>query len=557
MKKCLILLMLILSLLFCCASAEEAAPYTPGSVTENLLIEAFERGDMLALDMEFGLTLSENAEAVFGEDAELIQALCEALENSTFTIGAGKLDNGLRVMLAGDYTVDAKNAALDATLDLTYDGIVIASSLIPGESVSAKWETLLALAGASEEEIASIMSLRDTDFTAALDELLTELQPMIDLASQIAAPYGETIMAHIAALPMVVNENVPAEYGYPAAATEVQVQVTIKAMGDLIIALAEQLKQDATLCALLDMVLAETETPDSPALTTTQFCDIVIEAAKEELTDEALPLNIFVGMDAAGNLLYLNIIDESQDGTYLTINLIMGTLEETGADLFNFDILSLNAEQEILDGFSFTLACDVNDANPNDASTEILLGCYADGAEFLTLSFYTDNDPADFEGHAGYIGAMTMELQAQDGETALSMNMGADITSILNAEDSEELVVIGSMAITADGQEVPMTFEGGMMTEVIDGIPVSVLSESASLPDLGIAEWSETYSLYAYTPEQAVLTDIALETAAPEALEALAGRAMESLETQMTVLFELLPPKLLESAEETALPAQP
>ncbi len=557
MKKCLFLLMLILSLLFCGAFAEETAFYTPGSVTENLFIEAFERGDMLALDMEFSMMLSENAEAVFGEDAELIQAVCEALENSMFTIGASKLDNGLRVMLAGIYTVDAKSAALDATLDLTHDGIVIASSLIPGESVSAKWETLLALAGASEEEIASIMSLRDVDFAAVLNELLVQLQPMIDLAAQIAAPYGETILAHIAGLPMVVNENVPAEYGYPAAATEVQVQVTVKAVGDLIIALSEQLKQDTTLCSLLDMALAETATADSPALTTAQLCDVVIQAAKEELTDEDFPLNIFVGMDDAGNLLYLNIIDESQDGTYLTINLIMGQLEETGAELFNFDVLSLNAEQEILDGFSFVLACDTDETNPNATSTEVLLGGYAGGAEVFALSFYADNDPADFEGHAGYVGVVTMELQAQDGETAISMNMGADITSVLTAENSEELVVVGSTSIAADGQEIPMTFEGGMMTEVIDGIPVSVLSESAYLPDLGIAEWSETYSFYAYTPEQAALTDTALETASPEALEALGSRAMESLETQMTALFELLPPKLLESGEETALPAQP
>jgi len=557
MKKCLILLLLILTLALPGALAQDAALYTPGSVTENLFADAFERGDMLALDMQFSLTLSENAGEIFGEDMDVLVPLCEVLENATFTVGAGKIDNGVRIMLAGDYTADAASAALDAALDMTHDGIVFTSSVIPGECVSAKWETLLSLAGMSGEDIASIMSLRDTDFNALLSEMLTQLQPIIDMAAQIAAPYGETIMAHIASLPMVVNENVPAEYGYPAAATEVQIQVTSKAVGDLIIALAEQVKQDATLCALIDMALAETATADAPAPTTAQLCDAIAQSAAQEFTDETRPLNLFIGMDAAGNLLYFNATLENENGTYSTISLITGMLDETGAELFNLDILDLTAEQEILYGVSLVLASNTDEANPNVMSFEILLGGYADGAETLSFSFYVDNDPADFEGFPGYIGVMNMALHMPDGETAVSMNMDADITSIKTAENSEEVVVIGSMDIAAGDEKIPMTFEGGFMTEIIGGAPVAVMTESAQMPALGIADWSESYTLSAFPQETEALTETALETASPEALEALAGRAMESLETKLTVLFELLPPQLLEAGEETALPAQP
>lgn len=557
MKKFLIVLMLCLSLVLPSALAESAAPYTPGSITENLFADAFARGDMVTLDMQFFLTLAENAESVFGEDTEMLHAVCEVLENSIFTVGAGKIDGGFRVMLAGDYTSGADTAALDAALDLTKNGVVLTSNVIPGESVSAKWETLLALTGASEEEITSIMSLRDVDLEALLGELLAQLQPMLDMVAQIAAPYGETIMAHIAALPMVVNENVPAEYGYPAAATEVQIQVTSKAVGDLIVALAEQVKQDATLCALIDMALAETATADAPAPTTAQLCDAIAQSAAQEFTDETRPLNLFIGMDAAGNLLYFNATLENENGTYSTISLITGMLDETGAKLFNLDVLDLNAEQEILDGFSLVLASDVDETNPNVTSLEALLGGYADGAETLSFSFYVDNDPADFEGFPGYIGAMNMALHMPDGETAVSMNMDADITSIKTAENSEEVVVIGSMEIAAGDEKIPMTFEGGFMTEVIGGAPVAVMTESARMPALGIADWSESYTLSAFPQETEPLTETALETASPEALEALAGRAMESLEAKLTVLFELLPPQLLEAGEETALPAQP
>lgn len=557
MKKILIVLMLFASLVIPCAQAENAAPYAPGSVTEDLFAEAFDRGDMLALDMSFDLSFAENAGELWNTDAELLNAVCEVLEHSAFTVGAAKIDGGLRVMLAGNYTVDDQSAALDGTLDLTLDGISLTSSAIPGERFSAKWETLLSLAGASEEEIASIMSLRDADWETLLSELLVQLQPMVELAAQIAAPYGETIMAHIAALPMVVNENVPAENGYPAAASEVQVQITAKALGDLIIALSEQLKQDATLCALLDMALAETATPDSPALTTVELCDIIIQAANEELTDETMPLNIFAGMDAAGNPLYFSIVEENQDGTYFTISLIMGKLEETEADLFNLDILSLSAEQDIIDGVSFILVSDVDEANPNVMSMELLLSSYVDGVETLAFGFYTDNDSADFEGYPGYVGAMTMELHALGGETAVSANMAADITSVKTANDSEEVVVVGSMTTTAEGEEIPMTFEGSVLTEVIDGMPVTTMTESVQMPGYGVSEWAENYTLYTLPQRADSLTETTLETASAQELEALAGRAMEAIEANVELLFKLLPPQLLDAGEEAVLPAQP
>lgn len=555
MKRIPLLLVLLLMLVLPAALAEESTPYVPGDCTKNLVLDAFDRGDMLTLDMAFDLALSENAEAIFGEDAALLSACAELLEHAQLSVGAGKIEDGLRVTLAGDYTVDARSASLNAALDLTAEGVLLTGSFLPGECLTAKWETLLSLAGATEEDIASIMSLRDADAKALLAELIAQVQPMLDMAAQIAAPYGETIMAHIAALPMVVNENVPAEYGYPAAAAEVQIQITAKAVGDLIVALCEQLKQDATLCAMIDMLLAESGTPD---MNTVQLCDAMIAAAKDDLTDETMPLNLFIGMDAAGNLLYLNIIDENDDGTYFTINYIAGQLEETGASLINLDILTLTGEQEIIDGVSLVTAYGADGENPNIMSTEVRLGGYAAGEEILSFTLYLDNAAADYEGQSGYAGMLTMALAALDGEAVAGMNMDASIASFPAADGGEEISVSGSMTVSAEAEEIPMTFETAVKTAASEGSPAIVMTEAIKAPELGVAEWCETYTLHIAAQEpDAALTATALETASPEALEAMAGRATTSLEQTLTTLFELLPPELLESAESGEEPASP
>lgn len=546
MKKLPLLLALLLTFILPSAIAEDVTPYTPGEVTEALFSEAFSRGDMLTLDMHFDLTLNENAAELFGEDAAVLESVGEALKNSIFTVGAGKIDNGLRIMLKGDYTVDAKTAVLSAALDLTETGVALSCSALPNEQITANWETLLALAGASEEEIASIMSLRDADLETLLAELVTALEPVIDMAVQIAAPYGQTILEHIAGLPMAINENVPADAGYPAAATELQIQITDKAIGALVIALADQLKQDATLCAMIDALLAETGEVDAP--TTAQLCDAVIQIASEELTDETLPVNLFIGTDAAGTPLYMNLSKQHEDGTSSLFSSISGKLEDTGATLFNLDILTLTADQEISNGLSFILAYTIDDANSNVMNAEVLISAYVEGEEVLTTSFYTDN-AINPENPNGYNGLITMALDAADGEDVVSLGMDANIFS-LRTENGEELLIEGSLTAMADEEEICPTFEGTLVTE-FDGVtPVTFMTESLQMPELGIAQWSESYTLTAAPMStEAPATVTALESASSDDLEALAARAVSSLEETLNTLLELLPPELLETAE--------
>ncbi|MBQ7825832.1 MAG: hypothetical protein IJ337_05720, partial [Clostridia bacterium] len=120
MKK--LICFLVFLFLMPVALAEDAAPYVPGTATKALFAEAFDRGDMLLASMGVDVTFSENAADIFEEDAELLGALSEALKNATLTGGIGQIEDGVRVLLAGQYEKDEQTAELSLTLDLTAQG---------------------------------------------------------------------------------------------------------------------------------------------------------------------------------------------------------------------------------------------------------------------------------------------------------------------------------------------------------------------------------------------------------------------------------------------------
>ena len=181
-------------------------------------------------------------------------------------------------------------------------------------------------------------------------------------------------------------------------------------------------------------------------------------------------------------------------------------------------------------------------------NAEVLISAYVEGEEVLTTSFYTDN-AINPENPNGYNGLITMALDAADGEDVVSLSMDANIFS-LRTENGEELLIEGSLTAMADEEEICPTFEGTLVTE-FDGVtPVTFMTESLQMPELGIAQWSESYTLTAAPMStEAPATVTALESASSEDLEALAARAMSSLEETLNTLLELLPPELLETAE--------
>ena len=140
-------------------------------------------------------------------------------------------------------------------------------------------------------------------------------------------------------------------------------------------------------------------------------------------------------------------------------------------------------------------------------------------------------------------------MDVADGEDVVSMGMDANVYS-LRTEIGEEMLVEGSISATADNEEFSAAFEGTLVTELAGDLPVAMMTEALQIPELGIAEWREAYTLTAIpqvTPQD--LTVIVLETASPESIEALADRAMGNIEQTLTLLLEMLPPELTETAE--------
>lgn len=545
-------LLCLLALLLCIASfafAEETAVYQPGSITRDLFAEAFDRGDLLLVDLNYAFSLDAAALGLSDEEAQWIAPVTKALQNATLTLGAAKLENGLRIHLGGKYAEGEESAALTAALDVTADGLSLESSFIPGERFTAKWETLLALAGMSQDEIAQIMSLRETGLEPLIAELMAQIEPMLSMAAEIGAPYLDIIYAHLSALPMEIREDVPAESGYPAASAEIHIQLSQKAAGDLLTNLADQLEQDTTLCAILDMLLAETGTGESPAPTAAELCAAVRSAAST-LTDEDYPLHLYIGTNEAGAPIYANLFEAFEDGTFSVFNIISTADETAGSSLLTIDLLDLTAEQEIVDGFSFALEYAIDSANPNVLDLAAGFWAYESGSAIFSAEMQLSNAATLTEdGLSGYAGTYALNLDAPD---SFSMTMSGQTSQAMTADGGEQTLASGTINVTADGTTIPVTFENAMTVMPGADGPVALCTELAAIPTLGMNECLERYTLYTLPYDAAALTETALETASQEDLQALLLRGMAQLEETGSQLMTLLPAELTELIARSA-----
>lgn len=524
------------------AQAEQTA-YFPFRTTLALFGDAFERGDLILMDMNFQLSTNENSAGIFGEDTELVNAIAKALPQATLSLGLGRLEDGVRLILAGDYTENDQAASLALLSDLTQDGVSIMLSSLPGERLTAKWETLLTLCGASPEEAAQIMSLRGADLNALMAELATQLAPMLELAAQIAAPYGETIVNHFSALPMEVHTDVPAENGFPAAATEVCFLITQKAIGDLMTALADQLEADTTLCALLNTALAES----GESVTASQLCQAVKASAAESWTDESTPLYVYVGMDEADNFLYTSISSLVEDAPMFS--LVSSPYEDTGLSLLSIDFLTLTDEGNPGDGISLAIVYLPAPSGDTLADLQVYLQIYEDEAVILAAEAAGGEISTTTEdGLPGRTGQYTFELVGGDETESIHAAITGESMQNASADGGEESAFLTFMDVTAGDVSIPLSCEVSMITTPGETGLVSSVNSTVSVPTLGIDEYAENYTFYAipYELDSSTLAETALETASQADLEALANRAAASVQETLNTLITLLPPELIE-----------
>lgn len=541
-RKLALILSLVMFLFSPTAFAQEGI-YMPGETAAQLFVDAFESGKIVKADIQ--LDFSANPDKLNLDEEEAV--ILSALSNATLTVGAGKIENGLRIEIGAEYGADMPVAA-DAALNIMYDGLLLESSLIEGEGISARWETLLALCGMDSQQAQMILSLRDADLPALAEQLFISTIPYIQMASQALTPYGETIRQAIAALPIETEENLPADGHYPAAAQGIYIPVTASDLGGLIIQLADQLENDAMLSMLISAALAEL--PDSPFSSAAQLCAAAREAGAA-MTDTAHPVVFYAGLDNAGKPLYVGAVLQEESLPLASVEIVHAPGESPSRGAFSLGAHLYESEETVSDGLDISGTYFADPANPNLYAYSLTFGIRAEGEAILVAEAEVSQDASIIDGQQGYSGKQSFSFNIDDGPDVVSIVMTSESGCARTAVGGEYAQITGSLDVLSGEAVSPVTFACEFAAAPGAEGPTATYTETGSAPSIGIDNYDQLCTLYTatYDPAQiASLQILQLESATSEDIDALAGRIMQSAQAIVRTLRAELSP-----AAETAL----
>lgn len=562
MKKRLLSLLLcaalLLSMLPGALAEAEHIPYIPGALTQTRFAEAFKSGNAICADMGLSLALNAETLGLTGEEADAVNAVLKAIENAQLSVAAVKIEDGVILELSGAYFGEEDAyASLDAQLEITKTGLALTSdTLIPGERVSVTWETVLAMLGLDETTSAQVLALR----SMSLEEIRTVIDSALSLAGfaakMTAAPYAQILSDFAEGLPVAAEENVAADGIFPAAAMQTTVTVTEKATGELIAALCDVLEADTTLAPMIDAYFAANADPNEAPITTASLCAALREEAAV-MTDETYPAQIVEGFDAAGCLLYISVSQTEADGSVIAFNWVntAAAPEETA---FHLEAFTADA-QEVYDGLTLDLQYIGDPDDPNVA--DLHLASRVQAGEQMPFSASLDLSLAPGvtdDGMSGYISEYTCTIALDDGEEILSTSMEGEAQTMLTPEGGEFTYSSYTTETQTDGVSIQQTVQETLHLMEDENGPLVEYSELLAMPQMGLDEmfvYAQVYTL-PYAPE-GTITELALESASEEELNALLGRALTNAQGQLETLMGLLPEELLalmEPAEEPATP---
>lgn len=551
MCKTLLALVLCLALVLPCALAEEA--YTPGETVRALFAKAWSEGQMITADLSVQLELNGEALGLSEEDMAQVNALTTLLDVTTLRVGACGIDGGVRLLLAGLVRAQegAQDVYMDAAVDVTRAGLSMDSSLLEGRRVTVTWETLLTMCGLSDEEVAMAMGMMDADWEALLDELLTLVQPYAEMALQILTPYGETVAAWAQTLTVEQLDDVEATEDYPAAATLIDVYITEKDLGVLISSLATQLKADKTLCALLDNVIAQLS--DEPYPGTAALCAELSEAAAG-LTDEEYPLILSLAMDDEGTPLYAEFYNAVADGTAQYAGVFFYP-DAADPALYNYElsVMGIGLDGNATNGFMAygTWKGDEDDPLYGDLTTDMVI--VVDSEYIMGFSYVMNTaGAATAEGLPGMTTSAEMTMSVEDGDDSVTMIMNMQSASDLTAPGGEQSDVLETVDLYIGDESFSVNVLGTMIVEPGEGGLTGSYSILESMPDMGIDRYGLQMILASadYTP--AALTEIAVETASEETMNALSADVYAAAMQLLEQLTQALPADVLELVSEIA-----
>lgn len=541
MKKRILALLLVLSMLLASAGvlAEEAA-YVPGAIGKQLLADAWNAGKLVTVDLGLNMDLNLDALGIAEEEAAAVTSVLNLLQNATVSIGAGKTENGVRLELSGKLAGAADEAvSISAAVDLTAAGASLESDLIPGQKITATWETLLALCGAGEEDIAQLLALRDMDLPAMLEQLNAQLPEIIASAEAVLTPYIETIYTFLDTLAYEEFTDVPEKESYPHAATLGRVTFTPKDFAPLFVSLADQLEQDTTLAPLLDSVLAELAA--APA-TTVELCADMREFAAAIASDMTFGLDL--GMNEDGELLYVDFHDSPATGH---IRLFSYPTDEPNTYTFLLSFASYPDGANVTDAFYIGMLYTLDPADPYACDLYLEMDVTASGESVVSASADTTRKAiVTDENLPGYSLDMTMtESISDEGETTralLSLQevwaQTADAGEAFALQGTVDYIFPGDMNFSLE------LFSEGMFTPDTDGANGS-MRYGIRYPALGLNSFVMNLGIRseAYTP--AALTELALETATTEQMTDVENTVTNTLNTKLVELISVLPADVL------------
>lgn len=553
MKRILGLLLAVCFALTCMGGAlaeqAEPAPYTPGEIT-SAMFENLPVNTMTAAEMQLFASFGEGFAESTGIDADTLAAISEALSQAGLHMSVGEIDGGMRLTLGAYYGLNDSMVTASAALNITKAGLCLESNLLD-RRITVTWETLLRLLGADDETIAALKSLTELseeDITDALNALFEQLAVYAQKAGEVAAPYLEAVAAFATSLPMDVQENVPAENGFPAAASEITISCTDKALGELLIALADILEKDETLVPLLDQMIAGSTTAIShngvTATNTAEACALLRTAVSEELTDETRPLQLIIAFDEDSMPVYGAVYKAFEDGSAFTVSATLTQPEENKVAI-SFVAGLFDAEGSFEDGMSADFIIGANADDPNAALVETQVAVVADGE--LKMSQTQSIAVASLEGDAP---GMTMSYALSQTQEDAAVDLSMVGYAAPNEKNGENASYTGLMTVTAEDQTISSQLNYALSSSVEEDGPFAQLIFSLSTPDVGLDEYgiSLVSYTYPYDPAQTnALEECALETATSEDMDALLGKAAQAAQEKLSALLTLLPAKLVEA----------
>ena len=534
----------LLALLLCAgALAEQPAAYEPGKATLALFDEALKPNVLFATDLQFKLSGNPESLGMTGRYAEQFDAIA-SLSDAKVTLAAGQIDNGVRIELAAHDA--ATNVGADAALNITYDGLLAETSLLPGESVSIRWETLLALLGVPQEQAASILAMRDLDMAAVMELVNEQSAPMIEMSAQSLAPYIKTITDFIGTLPMEMRKDVPAEGHYPAAATEVVYAVCWNDVGTLLNLLTSQLEKDFMFYTILDNALSQQD--DLPQ-SAKELCELLHQAA-DSMNNTEYPVYLYMGYDENHAPLYTSIIWEAPDSTLLLLEFVHTTDEATGVSQLYVDLGTRDVEGNVVDNFNFTISYLIDALDPKICNIYLLSSFFEAGNQLFLMEYALNSEAfVTAENLSGYSANHALAFSAGSGENPVGIELDAMTQKAPTAAGGEYYLANGNLILNNFGDlekfaRFPVAFTHELTTTPGSDGPVTVYTEKNSSVEFDLENAGEILTLYTkpYDPAKtAALNCMMLETASEDDVNNLVDR----LTANALALEETLPEGLL------------